>query len=97
MLHHQTDPSFVVDITPVWEAKWRAIAAYESQFLSDEEHGRQTTLSAGGFLRTVEARSVVAGAMVGAERGEPYWSAGPVGTDHLPGLKAKDGTYRSFV
>lgn len=96
-LHHPIQPSFVVDITPVWEAKWGAITAYESQFGDDTDYGGRTPLSTGSFLRTVEARSVVAGAMVGVAHGEPYWSAGPVGMAGLPGAVAEDGSYRSVL
>jgi N-acetylglucosamine malate deacetylase 1 len=85
MIHHPFMPSFVVDISVVWDRKARAIRAYESQF-GGEPGAPPTDLADGAFLRIVDARSLVHGAMVGAERGEAYHTAGPVGLPFLPGF-----------
>lgn len=95
-IHQPTDPSFVVDITSVWDGKWKAINAYQSQFESDQDHGQPTRLSTGAFLRVIDARSVIAGALVGVERGEAYCASGPLGTDRLPGMEDDASSYRSF-
>lgn len=95
LLHHSEQPTFVVDITPVWETKWDAITAYVSQFGGDPGHGGSTPLNDGSFLSAVDARAAVAGSMVGVARGEPYWSEGPLAMDELPWTIGGAGSYRS--
>ncbi len=83
MLHHPFVPSFVIDVSAIWEHKLAALAAYRSQFSTDFL-GNLTELSTGSFLRVVEARAVVHGAMIGVAYGEPYLAAGPLGMKALP-------------
>jgi bacillithiol biosynthesis deacetylase BshB1 len=99
-MHHPIEPTFVLDVSGVWERRLAAVAAFESQF------GRSggdpaTELSHGGFLELVAARASHYGALVGVERGEPYRSLGPLRADGLPGLEGArpDGPapYRSFI
>jgi bacillithiol biosynthesis deacetylase BshB1 len=84
MVHHPFAPSFVIDISAVWGRKLEAMRAYESQFgtLAD----RPTQLAAGAFLEVAEARATFHGAMIGAERGEPFSCPGPVPLRFLPGF-----------
>lgn len=100
MLHHPFAPSFVVDVSAVWEQKLAAVSAYRSQFSADRP-GDPTELSTGAFLRAVEARAVVHGAMIGAAYGEPFLAAGPLYMSALPlaGAAAPEGppTYRMFL
>ncbi len=85
MLHHLFEPTFVVDVSPVWEQRLAAIAAYRSQF--DRALAEQRTAIGGSsFLDFLTARATVHGAMVGVPRGEAYHCVGPVGLDRLPGL-----------
>jgi bacillithiol biosynthesis deacetylase BshB1 len=99
MLHHPFPPSFVVDVSAVWERKMQAIEAYGSQFGS-QELDPQTVLAGGGFLSMIEARARFHGAMIGAERGEAFSMPGPVPLGFLPGvhdLGARGGfSYRMF-
>ncbi len=97
LLHHTIQPSFVLDVTPVWDRKWQAIHAYTSQFLEPDGDDDGTQLSDGSFLGAVAARSVAAGAMVGVARGEPYWCPGPLGMEHLPSLTVNTSSYRAFL
>lgn len=85
MLHEPFTPSFVVDVSPVWSQRAAAIAAYASQFGRESEDS-ETAIGDGGFLVMLEARATCYGAMVGAARGEPYLSAGPLPAIGLPGL-----------
>jgi bacillithiol biosynthesis deacetylase BshB1 len=97
MLHHPFTPSFVVDVSAVWERKWAAIAAYESQFGAATDG--TTELAEGRFLRVVEARARFHGAMIGADHGEAFHSPGPVPFRFLPGfhdLGPGDDAYRMF-
>ena len=83
MLHHPFQPTFVIDISPVWARKQAAIAAYASQFQAVAE-GPQTAISQTGFNRFLEARSIYFGAMIGVAYGEAFYSPGPVALGLLP-------------
>jgi bacillithiol biosynthesis deacetylase BshB1 len=84
MAHSPFDPSFIVDISSVWEQKRAAVASYRSQF-SPDGGGPQTALSGGGFLELLEVRARWFGAMIGERHGEPYLCRGPVPLSGLPG------------
>ena len=84
MAHSPFDPSFVVDISAVWEQKREAVACYRSQF-SPDGGGPATALSGGGFLKLLEVRARWFGAMIGGRHGEPYLCRGPVPLSGLPG------------
>jgi N-acetylglucosamine malate deacetylase 1 len=87
MAHSPFEPSFVVDISAVWEQKETAVACYRSQFGSDDG-GPATAVSGGGFLELLEVRARWFGAMIGVRHGEPYLSRGPVPLSGLPGSRA---------
>jgi bacillithiol biosynthesis deacetylase BshB1 len=86
MVHLPFAPSFVVDISAVWNRKWAAMAAYESQFEGDPSTPG-TDLAGGSFLALLEARASFHGAMIGADRGEPFFTVGPVSLPFLPGFQ----------
>ena len=83
MLHAPFDPSFLVDVSEVWEAKMNAVGAYRSQF------GPGSAMEIGGsrFLEMVESRATFYGAMIGVARAEAFLGVGPLGFQTLPGLK----------
>lgn len=85
MAHSPFDPSFVLDISEVWEQKQAAVACYRSQFSMDGG-GAATALSGGHFLELLELRARWFGALIGARHGEPYLCRGPVPVAGLPGL-----------
>lgn len=85
MIHHPFTPSFVVDISTVWDRKMAALAAYKSQFEADGS-GLETAISRSDFLRMIEARAIYFGAMIGAAYAEPFYFPGPVPLPELPGL-----------
>lgn len=94
--HHPITPSFVVDVTSVWQERMDALAAYASQF--QRQGGAETFLNGGDFLRCVEARAIMYGAMIGSRYGEAYQLDGPMGVaglEHL--LIAQTSTYKSFL
>ncbi len=98
MVHHPFEPSFVIDVSAVWERKVAALNAYASQFGSGGEV--ETELTGDGFLSMVEARARFHGAMIGVERGEAFSSPGPVPLPFLPGFHDAGPTrgagYRMF-
>ena len=94
LLHEPFAPSFVVDVTDVWKQRSDAVAAYASQFGGSAADAR-TALAGPRFLDLLAARASWFGAMIGAARGEPFWSAGPLGLTGLPETDARG--YRMFV
>jgi bacillithiol biosynthesis deacetylase BshB1 len=102
-VHHPLAPSFVVDVTAVWSQKMDAVRAYKSQF-EPAPHEAQTEIGNKGFLAFLEARSRFYGGMIGVERGEAFYSQGPIALEALPGLQRieADGPpgppgYRAFA
>ena len=94
LLHEPFAPSFVVDVTDVWKQRSDAVAAYASQFGGSAADAR-TALAGPRFLDLLAARASWFGAMIGAARGEPFWSTGPLGLTGLPETDARG--YRMFV
>ncbi len=88
MQHDPFDVSLVVDVTPVWEVKQRALDCYESQLHSGRSGERagesrpddapKTKVASPEFRRTVEGRAYHFGLMIGAAYGEPFWSRLPI-------------------
>lgn len=75
MQHDLFEPSFVVDVTAGWDAKQRALDAYESQIYQGEEDGRldpPTKVASREFRHTVDGRARHFGLLIGATYGEPF-------------------------
>ena len=89
LLHTPFAPSFIMDVSSVWERRMAAVRAYESQFMAAEKTAT-TALSRPGFLRALEARAVWFGWMIGANYGEPFLSATPMARGTMPGLPPRD-------
>lgn len=102
MSHSPFAPSFVIDITSVWEQKIAVINAYMTQFFNEDPETKPTAISNPEFLRYHEARSVYYGAMIGVSHGEPFFSVGPISLHALPGIerpRSPDGwppSYKCF-
>ena len=80
------EPTFVVDVTDVWEQRLRAMRAFKSQFYDPEYESDEpeTFVSNKGFFEWVEARARTYGYRVGATYGEPLlYRHGPVGVKNL--------------
>jgi len=95
----ELEPTLVVDVTPYWEQRTRALLAYSSQFHSPDykagDDEPETFISNPGFLKWVEARMRVAGYRIGAEYGEPFvYRHGPMGTDDLMGMLSNRKPFR---
>ncbi len=67
-------PSFVVDVSDVYEKRERAIMAFSSQFYNPDSKEPMTMLSQKSFLEFVEARARTFGGRIGARYGEPFYS-----------------------
>lgn len=74
-------PSFVVDVTPVWETKLRAIEAFRSQFTASP--GEPVALPFDRFRDNVTLIGRRHGQMIGVEYGEGFVTREPVAHDDL--------------
>lgn len=99
-LHHPLEPTFVLDVTAVWERRMAAVLAYESQFGAGDGDP-DTPLRGGSFVDFLVARAAFYGSLVGVARGEPFASRGPLRLDALPGLEPPApppaGGYRAIL
>ncbi|WP_412060876.1 bacillithiol biosynthesis deacetylase BshB1 [Rubrivirga sp. IMCC45206] len=96
------EPTFVVDVSSVWERRMRALLAFESQFYqpggddgNDGGDGPETYISNPRFLKWVEARARTYGYRIGADYGEPFvYRHGPVGVDDLVAVLDRERPFR---
>jgi bacillithiol biosynthesis deacetylase BshB1 len=77
-------PSFVVDVTPVWDTKLRAIAAFASQFTPAP--GETGILPLDRFREAVELAGRRHGQMIGVRYGEGFVTREPLAVDDVAGL-----------
>ncbi len=85
------EPSFIVDISDVYETRVKAILAHKSQFYDPTSTEPQTVLSQKSFLDFVETRAKEYGYRIGVSYGEPFYSVEPVGIGDLFSLKMFKG------
>jgi LmbE family N-acetylglucosaminyl deacetylase len=93
------DPTFVVDVSDVWDQRIEALQAFQSQFFNpDYDPGQdepETFISNPTFFEWIEGRARTYGYKVGATFGEPLlYRHGPVGVDDLMSVLQKDQPYR---
>lgn len=90
------EPTFVVDVSAVWERRMEALLAYRTQFYTgDPEDGPATYISNPDFLKWVESRARVYGYRVGATYGEPLlYRHGPVGVTDLMAVLGRERPFR---
>jgi bacillithiol biosynthesis deacetylase BshB1 len=103
MLHYiqtiELQPTFVVDVSDVWEQRMEALRAFRSQLYSpgyeagpDEP---ETFISTPAFFQWIEARARAWGYRIGAEYGEPFvYRHGPVGVDDLVAVLGREREWR---
>lgn len=85
MQHDPFEPSFVVDVSTVWDQKLASLACYASQLHqgqdpTDEEDSEEapTKVASREFSAAMEGRARHFGLMIGAEFGEPFWTKLPL-------------------
>lgn len=94
MQHDPFEPTFVVDVSAVWEAKRAALQAYRTQLFQGDAQGASVTAASAApgpvtkvstreFWLMLEGRARHFGALVGAELGEPFVSRLPLAVADL--------------
>lgn len=78
MAHDSFSPSFVVDVTDVWEQKKELIKCYRSQITHTNSDDRETNLSSDEWFDRFRARHLKFGRSIHAQFGEPYKIDGSV-------------------
>lgn len=78
MNHFAFEPSFVLDITDVFEVKLAAIRCYASQLHREGSTEPATNISRPDFLARIEGRAREYGSRIGVGFGEPWFSSRPV-------------------
>ncbi len=89
MLRLPIAPSFIMDVSSVWERRMETVWAYGSQFGSPTSDAGGS-LTTPGFLRALEARAIWYGWQIQAAYGEPFLDASPLGALDFPGLRNED-------
>jgi bacillithiol biosynthesis deacetylase BshB1 len=70
-LYYDVRPTFVVDISEQFEARFRALMAYRSQY-SDQEAGSGIFMPSSQIRARIESMARFYGALAGVEYGEPF-------------------------
>ena len=80
--HVPVDPTFVVDIGPVWQVKQAAVRAYASQLepQAEGDDGRHFLFGA-DILARMETKARYWGELAGVRYGEPLLHRGPIPID----------------
>lgn len=93
------DPTFIVDVSDVWEQRTAALKAFRSQFHNEEYEAAadepETFVSNPNFFRWIEARARTYGHKIGVVHGEPLlYRHGPVGVSDLMTVLSGEKLYR---
>ena len=75
------EPSFIVDISGVYEKKMEALRAFTSQLPNPSYKGPETLISGDLGWHMLEARSAFFGSMIGVRYGEPFLADAPLRID----------------
>lgn len=79
MQKYEFEPSFIVDITDVYDLRMEAIRAYKSQFHNPESNDPETLLSRPDFFEFIETRARYYGNKIGVRYGEPFYAIETIG------------------
>lgn len=92
VLHYIQDwyhePNLLIDITPVFDQRMKAIESYSSQFYTSDtsEEGIQTYISTPDFLESLIARARMLGKRIGVKYAEGFTSEKTIGIQNLDSL-----------
>lgn len=91
MMKYEFIPSFIVDITDVYDIRQKAVRAYKSQFYNPQSKDPETLLSKKSFWEFIDTRAKFYGQMIGVKYGDPLYSVNPFGVNDLFDLKIMQG------
>ena len=91
MMVHSFTPSFIVDISGVYETRLAAIKAFGSQLHNPESDEPETFLSTAHFMDFLETRAKYYGDLIGVKYGEPFFSIKPIGITDIFDLLISKG------
>jgi bacillithiol biosynthesis deacetylase BshB1 len=77
-INDSAPPSFVIDVSGVYERKRRALACYASQFKPSGDDSVETRLTSPRFQQLVESRDAQFGALTGVEFAEGFVVRDPI-------------------
>lgn len=86
MQKYEFTPTFIIDVSSVYEKKKQSILAFGSQFYDPKSKERETMLSSHFFLDSIYARDKHYGSLINVEYGEPFYSVEPLGFSSLTDL-----------
>ena len=78
MQHDLFTPSFIEDVSSVWEQKLASLRAHKSQFHQPDSREPVTKIATPEFWQAVEGRARHFGQLINAAFGEPFWSRVPL-------------------
>lgn len=81
MMTYEFEPSFMVDISKVFEQKMKAIQAHESQFYNPAYSGKETFIASKEYLQAIRYRAGHFGWKAGCQYAEPFWVREPIALD----------------
>jgi len=80
---YRIPPDFCVDVTPYHERKMEIIKCYKSQFFDPDSTEPKSPISAKDFLQYLASTSKIYGRPIGAEYGEGFTVARPLGVEDV--------------
>ncbi len=83
MQKYEFQPSFILDVSDVYNLKKQSLAAFNSQFYNPKSKERETILSSKMFLESIYARDKHFGSLINVEYGEAFYSIEPLGVNSL--------------
>ena len=78
------EPTFIVDVSEVFEQKMEVIKCYKTQFHDPNAGGPVTYISGAGFLDNIRAKEALYGKQIGVKYGEAFVC------ENLPGISDLD-------
>jgi LmbE family N-acetylglucosaminyl deacetylase len=82
-INDSVPPSFVVDVSEVYDIKRRALACHRTQFAPQGDAAAATRLTSPLFQQLVESRDAQFGALAGVRFAEGFVVREPVARPHL--------------
>ncbi len=83
LLHHYAHPSFVVDVSGVYEKKMELLKLHQSQFSKTAEQFGVVSQGIGDYLFGLESRDRFFGSLIGKRHGEALVSDQPVALGNI--------------